>query len=995
MPRLRTVAAAVALGVGLASGPVAPASSAEAPPPPGTETPASLPSVYPVPRSMEAQGPPVVLGSTVAVLADQDADPAAVRVAQQALEGAGIANVERVSTLDQAGDGDSVIAIGRDAARAVGTRDASELPAEGYVLTTGRTGSHGVVALDGRDATGTFYAAQTLRQLVGGPGQQASVPGVDIRDWPAFPLRGTIEGFYGTPWSHQARLSQLDFYGAHKMNTYVYSPKDDPYLREKWRDPYPAAELGRIEELVERSQANHVRFTYAISPGLSVCYSSEEDKDALIEKFQTLWDVGVRDFAVPLDDISYQKWNCAADGEKFGTGGAAAGTAQAHLVNAVQRDFIETHPGAARLQTVPTEYYDTSPSPYKEALKTKLDPDVIVEWTGVGVVASQITGEQAAAAKDVFGHSILVWDNYPVNDYATDRLFLGPYVGRDPGLSEVLHGITANPMNQAEASKLPLFNVADYTWNDTAYDAERSWQASITELAGGDPQARAALAALADLGYSSTLDPKQAPVLEEKVSAFWRAGARGDRSASAELVAYLKVIEGARATLGERMHNPAFVEETGPWLESAQYWAQSAQAALRMLAAERDGDGVGALAHRKQVRELMDKARSVEHTGMWGKVKVSIGSGVLDQFVSDALAENDRWLTPSTRGSAMTSLPTYQGYGPAAMLDGQDSTFFWSAASVGRGDYVGVDLGAVQPVNAVSIHMGKPTSTNDYVHSGVLEYSQDGTNWTTAGTYTGQPEIQATLPPGTTARYVRLRATQGQEYWLVVREFRVTGSQPVASGTPAPAAGSSLASVVDGTVDTTYRAASTPGAGDALVVDLPEQRPLDRVTVVGTGAAAVQVRAGEGEWRTIGSLDSGGLTELPADGVRVDAIRLQWTPGSPAPVIAEVAPWYTDAPAAQLRLSPATADAQVGAPTTVTATLSAVRPTDVRGLLAVTPPSGVTASPASSPVLLRRGGRLEIELTLTATAPGTHTVPVTFTPHDGPAVTEQVTLRVR
>lgn len=51
-------------------------------------------------------------------------------------------------------------------------------------------------------------------------------------------------------------------------------------------------------------------------------------------------------------------------------------------------------------------------------------------------------------------------------------------------------------MVQPEASKIDLFNMADYSWNGGAYDPQASWQASLTELAGGNAQARAALAAL-------------------------------------------------------------------------------------------------------------------------------------------------------------------------------------------------------------------------------------------------------------------------------------------------------------------------------------------------------------------------------------------------------------------------------------------------------------------------------------------------------------------
>ncbi len=56
-----------------------------------------------------------------------------------------------------------------------------------------------------------------------------------------------------------------------------------------------------------------------------------------------------------------------------------------------------------------------------------------MEWTGVGVIAPVMTVAQADAARQVFGHPILTWDNYPVNDYVTNRLLLGPFSGREKG----------------------------------------------------------------------------------------------------------------------------------------------------------------------------------------------------------------------------------------------------------------------------------------------------------------------------------------------------------------------------------------------------------------------------------------------------------------------------------------------------------------------------------------------------------------------------------
>ncbi|TGV13625.1 beta-N-acetylglucosaminidase, partial [Mesorhizobium sp. M00.F.Ca.ET.186.01.1.1] len=39
-----------------------------------------------------------------------------------------------------------------------------------------------------------------------------------------FAVRGVIEGFYGTPWTHAERLDMIDFLHRHDYNAYFYSP---------------------------------------------------------------------------------------------------------------------------------------------------------------------------------------------------------------------------------------------------------------------------------------------------------------------------------------------------------------------------------------------------------------------------------------------------------------------------------------------------------------------------------------------------------------------------------------------------------------------------------------------------------------------------------------------------------------------------------------------------------------------------------------------------
>jgi hyaluronoglucosaminidase len=326
------------------------------------------------------------------------------------------------------------------------------------------------------------------------------------------------------------------------------------------------------------------------------------------------------------------------------------------------------------------------------------------------------------------------------------------------------------------------------------------------------------------------------------------------------------------------------------------------------------------------------------------------------------------------------------------MVDGDPSTWYWSNGSPSRGDYVGVDLGTAQEITSVTVQAGDAASPNDYIHDATLEYSTDGATWTTAGTYADQADISVTLPAGTQARYVRLRATQSDGYWVKVHEFTVTGpnnAKIAVSGGPAAATGSSLEAAADGSVDTVYRAASAPAAGDALVATLPAARPLDGVAVVGTGAGTVQVQTASG-WRDVGALGTNGYTELSAGGLTASAIRVAWQTGSAVPSIAEIVPWYADTKAASLALIPASVETSVDKTQTFTAELTATQPRDEAGTIHVSAPAGVSADPTSVPSTLYRGGQRTTEVSLRSGQAGTYPVIVDFAPAAGSAATQQV-----
>jgi hyaluronoglucosaminidase len=666
-----------------------------------------LPTVSPTPQELHRAGPDIAVPDRVRLVTSADTDPAALTLLQETLRAHGVRRFDRTARL--------TVHIGPasrpDIAAALADTPVPDR-AEGSALRVGRER----VALGGTDAAGQYYAVQTFRQLFVGRGR---IAGVSVSDYPAMPLRGTIEGFYGSPWTHAERLDQLAFYGDIKANTYIYAPKDDPYHRDRWREPYPPEQLAQLDELVDAATAHHVRFTYALSPGTSICYSSEQDRVALTAKLQAMYDLGVRAFSIPLDDISYTRWNCAADQTTFGAPGrAAAAKAQVDLLNDVQRDFVATHPGSHPLQMVPTEYGDLTDTAYKREMRATLDPAVLVMWTGTDVVPPSITVDQAEQISALYGREVFVWDNYPVNDYGqtAGRLLLAPYDHREPGLSDHLAGIVANPMNQAAASKVALFTMADFMWNDQAYDRDASWAAAASYLAGGDRRGTSALLDFFDLNHlAPTFGPQpwqpQAPALRARVEAFWPAYQAGDRHAIGDLRRYVRRLVEAPATIRATVDDRGFLDDAANWLAATDLWTRAMSSGLDTLAAIRSGDERDAAAARARMDSLADRAGQIWSVPGENRVEgvVRIGDGVLDIFLDRVRAEHDAFLglpplVNAAQGRPATQVSDWSAdYGAERSVDG-DLFDFSTTSGAEPQPWWQVDLGEPVDIETIQVY---------------------------------------------------------------------------------------------------------------------------------------------------------------------------------------------------------------------------------------------------------------------------------------------------
>ncbi|MEU9134785.1 beta-N-acetylglucosaminidase domain-containing protein [Streptomyces sp. NPDC048404] len=554
---------------------------------------------------------------------------------------------------------------------ALGAAPRADLPSGGYRLAVGRADGRDTVALAGVGEDGLFHAVQTLGRLLGA-GRR--IAGVVVRDWPGTAVRGVTEGFYGSPWTPEQRLAQLDFMGRTKQNRYVYAPGDDLFRQARWREPYPAGERARFRDLAERARRNHVTLTWAVAPGQAMCFSSDADVKALTRKLDAMWALGFRAFQLQFQDVSYTEWHCGADADAFGSGPGAAAKAQARVANAVARHLAARHPDVAPLSLMPTEFYEDGSTDYRQELASALDRHVEVAWTGIGVVPRTITGGELARTRSVFGsHPLVTMDNYPVNDDAQDRIFLGPYQGRDPAVATGSAALLANAMPQAEASRIPLFTTADYAWNPRDYRPQESWEAAIEDLAGADARGADALRALAGNEASSVLGGQESAYLRPLMEAFWQARTTTDRAAGERAAERLRAAFAVMRETPERLAGRPVATEVQPWTEQLARYGEAGETAVALLEAQSDDDATAAWTAYRALNRLRAGLAASE---------VTVGTGVLDPFLTRARTAYEKWAGIDDESSAGHDAP--KGHGAAG--DGGTGTGDPGTADSGGGD---------------------------------------------------------------------------------------------------------------------------------------------------------------------------------------------------------------------------------------------------------------------------------------------------------------------
>ena len=696
----------------------------------------------------DKQGKTIVVPQSYQLILSEGSCPHAVEALQQFLP-----NKQRKTEFK--------IILGKKGDKAI-KKYAKKIPShkEGYYIEVNDNN----IVIAGADARGAFYGVQTLAQMV----RQGDLSICTIQDYPDIAFRGVVEGFYGTPWSHEARMRQIEFYGKNKMNTYIYGPKDDPYHSSpNWRKPYPEKEAAQIHELIEQATRHEVNFVWAIHPGKDIKWT-DADRDALIQKFEAMYQLGVRSFAVFFDDIS---------------GDGTDPVRQAELLNYIDNHFIQKKHDVSPLVMCPTEYnksWSNVKGGYLTTLGEKLNPSIHVMWTGDRVIAC-IDKPTLDWINPLIKRKAYIWWNFPVNDYVRDHLLLGPVYGNAKGIQNDMSGFVSNPMEHAESSKISLYSVADYTWNLDTYDSIPSWKHAIQDLL---PQKSAYLETFAT--HCSDLGPNghgfrrdESVPLQPMLKAL--AQDMHHTEAIDSVLRECVRLETACDVLLADNENPALIHEMRPWLKQGKLLGEYGQCVLQMVKALDEKDAAFKT-YYDRARALQTQMYELDMTENQNPYQpgVKVGSLILLPTLNQVYTQ----VTSAYNAQYKTHLETKAEYNPYTLtsdvpqlknqvvrarhqnvnVSPSNEVIKWPAGAM-------LQIAVDQPVHfeALTMDLGTPGVAPQFT----LEVSRDGQEWQVVplSQAAEKTEITASIPTDTSLKYVRLTHKSGQETQVYFKKF--------------------------------------------------------------------------------------------------------------------------------------------------------------------------------------------------------------------------------
>lgn len=468
-------------------------------------------NIYPIPHNQVATGGYASFTREVTIVADQAVDQVTIDRAKQVLSEHGLVPVMEKN----AAKGSSNLLLGVNGTHGAASKRLAELKInldvlakakkyDRHILSLTSLKSMAQVVIVGENTDATFCGLASLEQML--DKGTTNLPCVTINDYADIKNRGIIEGYYGVPYTAEVTKDLFRFMARYKMNTYMYGAKSDPYHSLYWSDPYPTSisdeqlRIGYLTQDMMRditsvAHATKVNFIWAIHPGKAFADPNDHEVlDKIMSKFESMHGLGVRQFGVFVDDVGVP------------SDPAIMQLCASNITELQQRiDKRWNKPGAVATDTVKPLHYvpqlyafswvsrDRAREFFESLKKTPEKLNIYITGRNVWSVPNN---EDLAIVHSWLNREVSWWWNYLCNDEDHTKLFvMDTYTNfRDEShidnlahLEKELKGtksLIVNPMQQGELSKIGLFSVADYAWNNADFSNHWSWEAAIPAVVG-------------------------------------------------------------------------------------------------------------------------------------------------------------------------------------------------------------------------------------------------------------------------------------------------------------------------------------------------------------------------------------------------------------------------------------------------------------------------------------------------------------------------------
>lgn len=745
-------------------------------------------------------------------------------------------------------------------------------------LTDGDGSGQACVVILGENTDATFCGLASLEQMLD-VGEM--LPCVQIYDYADIKDRGVIEGYYGVPYSAEVTKDLFRFMARYKMNTYMYGAKSDPYHSQYWGDPYPTSiteeqrKIGyltqdMLREITDVAHATKVNFIWAIHPGTAFTNSDNtEVVSNIVRKFEYMYQLGVRQFGIFVDDVGVP------------TDAATLKLNASRLTQVQNRiDAKWNVAGATPADTVKPLHF--VPQLYALSWASEANarsffgalgetPEKINIYITGNAVWTVPNSSDLSRAKDYLGREVSWWWNYPCNDNDMSKIFpMDTYrnfadethISGTARLERTLKGaksLISNPMQQGEVSKIALFSIADYAWNNYSFDNDASWEAAFPAIVG--KERAAVFRRIAP--YLRYYDEEVLSTLITRYKSSYNSGVPSSRAILEELLP----VREACATMCELETSASesdrlLYEDLRPWLLKLQSMLDIAINFIQT--ADKDNADEGKWLSYVEGIDALETFASDSRFKF--NVLYGLGSGIslgtqtaepgkqaltpfLDWLKENALGKKF-FPTLPTRPAFVTNSAVASGTASYSTSTNTGVVRMSTAATLQPGEYVGVEL-------PVPVQLASLTVADTLMSAWTTYWSGDGKQWT---------KLESSVAPDEYVHYVVFmnEASEARSFRLTRDAFSYTYPLPTKPTSGTVPSGAEFYDnhvaryMYDGDYSTYTCIRRNQKQGDAYTVTLDELTPIHDVRIcMGTvnddymTSGRVQISADGDTWTTL------------------------------------------------------------------------------------------------------------------------------------------------